>query len=154
MRRIVVGVDDSPGGAAALRWAVQEARLRGVTLLVMHAWDWPYRGHLGELADEALDTSEFDAAAQVVLKTLVDQALEDGADDVSIEQRVSEGSAAKVLIEAAVDAELLVVGARGRGGFEGLLLGSVSSKCAHHAPCPVVIVPTPAGRPQRHGVEA
>lgn len=140
---MVVGVDDSAGAATALRWALEEARLGVANLRVIHAWDWPYRGHLGEVADRTLGAKGFDAAARVVLSTLVDEALHGTDSGVRIEQQVAEGSPAHVLIDAATGADLLVVGSRGRGGFEGLLLGSVSSQCAHHAPCPVVIVPPP-----------
>ena len=63
--------------------------------------------------------------------------------DVTIEQRLVEGPAASALIEAAKEAELLVVGSRGHGGFTELLLGSVSQQVANHAPCPVVIVRAP-----------
>jgi nucleotide-binding universal stress UspA family protein len=65
---------------------------------------------------------------------------EAGADDVTVEQRLVDAPAAAALIEAAKDAELLVVGSRGHGGFTGLLLGSVSQQVANHAPCPVVII--------------
>lgn len=60
---------------------------------------------------------------------------------IDIERAVVEGAPAPALLEAAEGAALLVVGSRGRGGFTGLLLGSVSQQCAHHAPCPLVIVP-------------
>ena len=60
---------------------------------------------------------------------------------MGVERRVVEGAAASVLVDESRDAELLVVGSRGHGGFAGLLLGSVSQQCAHHATCPVVIIP-------------
>jgi nucleotide-binding universal stress UspA family protein len=60
---------------------------------------------------------------------------------VEVEQEIREGPAAPVLIEAGRGAALLVLGSRGRGGFAGLLLGSVSQQCAQHPPCPVVILP-------------
>ena len=140
MTTIVVGIDDSPGAAAALRWAVDEARLREATLRVVHAWDWPYEGHLGTLADEILERKTFAEAAAKVLATMVQEVLGDQSADIALEEHVAEGSAAHVLLEAAAEADLLVVGSRGRGGFQGLLLGSVSQQCAHHARSPVVIV--------------
>ncbi len=75
---------------------------------------------------------------QTVAATL-NEAVPDTA-EVDIERRVAEGAAAAVLVDESRDAELLVVGSRGLGGFSGLLLGSVSQQCAHHAACPVVIV--------------
>ena len=75
---------------------------------------------------------------------LIDRMLDEiGADasGVGIERLPLEGEASRALLDAAADADLLVVGSRGRGGFKGLLLGSVSQKCAQHAPCPLVIVP-------------
>lgn len=142
MTTIVVGVDDSPGAAAALRWAVDEARLRKATLRVVHAWEWPYEGHLGEVANEALESVSFTEAATKVLSSVVQQVLGDQLPDLTVEQHVAEGSPALVLLDAATQADLLVVGSRGRGGFKGLLLGSVSQQCANHASCPVVIVHT------------
>jgi nucleotide-binding universal stress UspA family protein len=71
----------------------------------------------------------------------VERALsEAGAESVEIKRSVVEGHPAAALLDAAKEADLLVVGSRGRGGFAGLLLGSVGEQCAHHAPCPVVIV--------------
>ena len=67
-------------------------------------------------------------------------ALGDEAAGVEIDRAVVEGAAAPTLIEAAAGSDLLVLGSRGHGGFAGLLLGSVTQQCAHHAPCPLVIV--------------
>lgn len=138
MGRIVVGVDDSPQAAAALRWALDEARLRHATLEVVHTWLFPV---IGDVAGAAADTlvRDLERAARQLLDHVVDGVA--GSDPgVKVERRVVEGGAAMVLIDAAVDAELLVVGSRGRGGFAGLLLGSVAQQCLHHAPCPVVVV--------------
>ncbi len=73
---------------------------------------------------------------------LLDRVVEDVADagGVEIEKKVVEGEPAPALLEAARDASMLVVGSRGLGGFSGLLLGSVSQQCAHHATCALVIV--------------
>ena len=89
-----------------------------------------------------------EAAAQTVIDSSL-HAVGASADSL-IEREVVQGSPARRLIESAVDAELLVVGSRGRGGFAGLLLGSVSQHCAQGAPCPVVIVRHPAGTVTRH----
>jgi nucleotide-binding universal stress UspA family protein len=140
MKTFLVGMDESPDAARALRWAVEECRVHAAQLVVLHAWEWPYPRHLGAVADQALDELGVDGAAQRVLATLVAEALEGVDVDVPLEQRAIVGSPGKALIAASAHAELLVVGARGRGGLERLILGSVSERCAHHAHCPVLIM--------------
>jgi nucleotide-binding universal stress UspA family protein len=141
MPRIVVGVDDSPEAAAALRWAIDEARLRRAALVIVHAWSFPL---IGELPGGAVDTltTDLERAAAALLDQVVHRVAGDEP-GVDVERRVLEGGAANVLLAAAAGADLLVVGSRGRGGFAQLLLGSVAQQCVHHAPCPVVVVRAP-----------
>jgi nucleotide-binding universal stress UspA family protein len=141
MNVIVVGVDHSPDANAALVFAEDEARLRGATLRVVHAWQYGYIGYTGfEGGMPAIggDIKKMQAAAEAALESSVSQAM--GKSDVKIEQRVVQGAPAAVLVEESRDADLLVVGSRGHGGFTQLLLGSVSQQCAHLSECPVVIV--------------
>ena len=139
MRTIVVGIDGSRASDSALRWAVNEARCHGATLHAVCAWSLPYhKGEIGHLAGEAMREPFFHDARRR-LEAAIDVATSDG-NGVSIERHVVEAPAARALIEAAADADLLVVGSRGRGGFAGLLLGSVSQQCVQHAQCPVVVV--------------
>ena len=142
MDGIVVGIDGSAESKQALRWAAAEARLRGTTLRVVHAWAFPY--FASGLGIEPVLDAEVIETGRRLAGELVDGELAelgDGASGIQVERAVVEGAPAPVLIEAAEGADLLVVGARGRGGFSGLLLGSVSQQCAHHASCPLVIVP-------------
>ena len=142
MAVIVVGVDQSEGARAALRFALEEAKLRRATLRVVHAWQYGYIGATGvEGAYPALggDIKELRAGAETALAETLRESIPE-ADTVEIERRVVEGRPAAVLVAESRDADLLVVGSRGHGGFTGLLLGSVSQQCAHHAACPVVIV--------------
>lgn len=141
MGLIVVGVDGSDRSATAFRWALEEARLRHATLDAVHGWVYPYVGDIAGLAEGAIGEEELEQRARAVLDQSVEAA---GAlpAGVRVNRVLVHGEAASVLLEAADGAELLVVGSRGRGGFAGLLLGSVSQQCAHHARCPVVIVPT------------
>jgi nucleotide-binding universal stress UspA family protein len=142
MNTIVVGVDNSAGAKAAIAFAHQEARLRGSTLRAVHAWQFGYVGYTGfEGAVPAMggDIHELRAAAAAALDATVREAIPD-VSDVKIEQRVVEGTPAAALVDESHNADLLVVGSRGHGGFASLLLGSVSQQCAHHAACPVVIV--------------
>jgi nucleotide-binding universal stress UspA family protein len=137
---IVVGVDQSEGARAALRFALEEARLRQARLRVVHAWQFGYigaPGFEGSLPAVGGDLAEFHEAAEAALDETLRGVVADG---VAIERRVDQGAAAPVLIEESRDADLLVVGSRGHGGFAQLLLGSVSQQCAQHAFCPVVIV--------------
>lgn len=152
MEPIVVGVDGSAGSAAALRWALAEARVRGAPLRVVHAFEVP-RLPLGDgamagpgLPVPAIPPDEHDrlrAASESQARRVVEETLEraGATDGVEITQETIEGPAVPVLREAARGATLLVLGSRGRGGFVGLLLGSVSQQCAQHPPCPVVILP-------------
>jgi nucleotide-binding universal stress UspA family protein len=144
MKRIVVGVDGSEGGRRALAWAVEEAAAWGAPLVAIHCWSFPVMAAPTGLAPmpAVSDAEELSAGAQQVLDRVVDEVL--GArTDVHVERQLIEGPAAETLLEAAKDADLLVVGSRGHGGFVGLLLGSVSQHITHHAPCPIVVVPPP-----------
>ncbi|HVM53995.1 MAG TPA: universal stress protein [Acidimicrobiales bacterium] len=137
MQRIVVGIDGSKGATTALTWAVEEAMRRDATVEVVYAWHVPYvEGY--PYARAQFDPGEFETAAQAVLDETV-ASLGDVPVVISTVARC--GTPSSVLVEAAKGADLLVVGSRGRGGFTGLLLGSVSQQVSHHAPCPVVIVP-------------
>ncbi|BDM69372.1 universal stress protein [Streptomyces nigrescens] len=138
--RIVVGVDGSESSKEALRWAVRQADLTDSHVNAVIAWEYPpLYGSIGWL----------DAPQELAgnIKMWADQALDGAirevvkAGDMSrVKATVAYGTPAAVLLEAAGDASLLVVGSRGRGGFSGALLGSVSQHCSQHAPCPVVVV--------------
>jgi nucleotide-binding universal stress UspA family protein len=145
MNGIVVGVDGSEGASHALEWAAAEARLRGVPLAVLLAWQWPSTFYAGvgwvEITPELVDELKKQAAKRL------DEACSAAGpalDGITVTREVVEGSPAQVLLEAAKGADLLVVGTRGHGGFVGLMLGSVSQQCAHHSPCPIVIIPPKA----------
>lgn len=141
MSTIVVGVDGSPGSLAALRWGLVEARYRGCAVCIVQAWQLPYhQGYVGHLAVESLHEPLVEAARQTLTGALADPSIDTAGVDITTV--VEQGQPAQVLIKASADAELLVVGSRGRGGFAGLLLGSVSQQCAQSAACPVVVVPT------------
>jgi nucleotide-binding universal stress UspA family protein len=136
---IVVGIDHSDGAKAALRFALEEARLRHATLRAVHAWKFDYLGAPGVMG--TLPPGEYEAlqsAAEAALDATFKEVA--NAEGVEVERWVVEGAPAAVLVEESRDASLLVVGSRGLGGFAQLLLGSVSQQCAHHAECPVVIV--------------
>src|SRR5438094_7386133 len=147
---VVVGVDGSAGAKAALRWALAEARLRNSPVRAVHAWTFGYiggsadpypywAGSLGSYTSLGVDLSDLHRAAEDLLeRALAD--VGDETDGIEIERQVVQGAAAEVLVDAAAPGDLLVVGSRGHGGFAGLLLGSVSQQCVHHARCPVVVV--------------
>jgi nucleotide-binding universal stress UspA family protein len=145
MNGVVVGIDGSPGSATALRFALEEARLRGTTLQVVLAWQAPAMTYAdGAGASANVGIADLSAELKSQAGKALDAALADlDVGDVPLEEHVLEGHPAGVLLEAAAGADLLVVGSRGQGGFARLLLGSVGHEVAHHAPCPTVIVPTP-----------
>jgi nucleotide-binding universal stress UspA family protein len=141
MQKIVAGVDGSDGSREALRWAVDEGRLRGARVVALHAWELPLAPAAVSPAprlDLVGAVTELHERALQLVTALVEE-VAGGDSTIAVEPVALEGPAAPALIDAARDADLLVVGSRGHGGFTGLLLGSVSQQCVHHAPCPVVV---------------
>lgn len=142
MQRIVVGIDGSQGARRALEWAVAEAKIRNAHLVVVHAWLEPAVVAVGSVVTAGgVEPDIFEESAE---RTMADVL---GAVDTTglpqgIESHVVAGAPARALLDAAEGADLVVVGSRGRGGFTGLLLGSVGQQVAHHASCPVVIIPS------------
>ena len=139
MSVIVAGVDGSEDSKEALRWALAEAALRGASVRAVHAWSMPIAFGGPYMPPQPYDGPELREQAQASLDAAVDEVAGD-VPPVVVERVVEQGTPADVLVRAAADAELLVVGSRGHGGFAGLLLGSVGQQCAQHAPCAVVIV--------------
>lgn len=135
--RIVVGLDGSDVSKAALRWALQYASRTNATVDAVIAWNFPAGYEWGPVVVD----QDFEAAAGKTLSGAVDEVVRDFP-DVAVEQAVIRGGAGAVLVDRSQGAELLVVGSRGRGGFAGLLLGSVSQQCVQHARCPVVVTRT------------
>ncbi|WP_209752609.1 MULTISPECIES: universal stress protein [unclassified Arthrobacter] len=134
--RIVVGVDGSAMSVAALRWAARIAPALDATITAVAAWHFPVDTGFGWSTPSGWDP---EAGAREVLKEALSAAFGDKPPQ-GLTQRTVMGHAAYVLIEESRSARMLVVGSRGHGGFAGLLLGSVSSACAEHAQCPVMVV--------------
>ncbi|QWT23769.1 universal stress protein [Subtercola sp. PAMC28395] len=129
----VVGVDGSPSSAKALRHAVtlgqfQNARIRAVTV-----WSYP-----NSYTPLPTTWSPEDDAQEILAE--VTASVFGASVPEWFEQKTTEGAPARVLIDESANADMVIVGSRGHGGFAGLLLGSVSSQCAEHAGCPVLVV--------------
>jgi nucleotide-binding universal stress UspA family protein len=146
--RIVVGVDGSSHSEAALRWAIGQARITGQQVEAVISWSFP--ADLGIGAAGPLAAYDWEGVAATTLKETVAHAV-DPSDEDRVAQRVVLGHPAKVLLDAAADADLLVIGSRGRGGFTGMLLGSVSQHVIARAACPVVVVRDPAAPVEPEG---
>ena len=170
MARIVVGVDASPGALRALAWAADEARLRLASLQVVHAYHaqalaaplyYPSQEALPGLAvaagerppeEEPAETLEQRAEFREAVRRQAEDLLEgllaevgEAVEGVDVQRSVVEDrDPAEALVGLSADAEMLVVGSRGRGGFTSLLLGSVSHAAVLHARCPVVVIPASA----------
>lgn len=137
---IVVGVDGSLNSQSALAWAAEEAAHRGCELHVLTAWTLPMPTTGGRSGPPSYlpDVSTYQQHAQ----DLVDQQVRTVLGETSTATgRAVRGRAVEVLLEAGRNARMLVIGARGSGGFSGLRLGAVSEQLAHHTPCPVLVVP-------------
>lgn len=136
---ILVGVDGSPGGAGALEFAMQEASLRGVGVTALHAYVFPATADSGDMLPLVYDAEQLAENEAAVLGEAV-SGLRERYPDVPLHEVLVRDRPARAIVKAAEQASLVVVGSRGRGGFAGLLLGSVSHAVLHHASCPVVIV--------------
>jgi nucleotide-binding universal stress UspA family protein len=143
MSGIVVGMDGSAHSHAALDWAMREAGIRQTTLTVMSvvaAQASPWTGRPLAVPDE-------DETLQRVRKAVDDAVAKaasgvSGAQPTSVTVSTMVGYPTKALVDASKEADLVVVGSRGGGGFVELLVGSVATQVVHHASCPVVIVPS------------
>ena len=136
--RVVVGVDGSKTAERALRWAIDEAAVREAELEVVHGWQiqnigmYPY--------PMGLDMTDYQAAADALVDEVL-AAVEPDAARVKLTRTVRGGGAIPALLDASEQADLVIVGSRGMGGFKGMLLGSVAQAVAQHASCPVIVVP-------------
>jgi nucleotide-binding universal stress UspA family protein len=143
MGKIVVGVDESSEAAAALAWALNQADADD-ELVIVHAWQMPTYEAMDPMV---YDPSEIESGAKRVVDVTLEEATNRFRSDhpdrqmPQLSATVGRGHPGRVLIESSSDADLLVVGSRGHGGFVGLLLGSVSTYAVHHAHCPIVVVP-------------
>ena len=131
--QVVVGVDGSEQSLSALHWAVDEARLRHGQVRIITAWHYPP-------VPSTVEDSGMNDSLHAAERIQADALQTVNAEGVQIEKITARTLPAEALLDASKDADLVVVGSRGHGGFASLLLGSVSSQIAHHASCPVLIV--------------
>jgi nucleotide-binding universal stress UspA family protein len=140
--RIVVGVDGTDGGRRALRWAVHEAATRGGTVQAVMSWRWDTDDETA-VAGSGTGGSGRERAEQTLRTEIADQtgAVPSTA-AIAVAAEVVEGRAAQVLVEAARDADLLVLGSHGHDRVYRTVLGSVAQEVVEAAPCPVVVIPS------------
>jgi nucleotide-binding universal stress UspA family protein len=137
---VVLGVDGSPVASGAVVKAFEEASLRGAELVAVHAWLDPVPVQAGDVLPVLYDVAEVEAQeARLLAEALA--GCRELYPEVTVREELVRASARTCLVEQSAAAQLLVVGTRGRGGFAGLLLGSVSQAALHHADCPVLVVP-------------
>lgn len=152
---VVLGVDGSRVGDAAVGWAFAEASMRGAELVALHTWNnWtgPVAVAPGVQVPTVYDIDMLKDEEERVLSASL-AGWREQYPDVKVTPRLVQEYSRQALIEASEEAQLLVVGARGRGGFTGLLLGSVSQALLHHAHCPVAVVRGNLGEEQRDAEE-
>lgn len=136
---VVVGVDGSKASAKAIDFAFDQAEVLRARVFAVHAWTSPYLTYTDGQSMLRFDEEEVQESCRLLVAESVAGAAADHP-DVEWETRLVSGQAARAILRTAESAELVVVGSRGRGGFTGLLLGSVSQSVLHHAPCPIAIV--------------
>jgi nucleotide-binding universal stress UspA family protein len=138
-KTVLVGVDGSANSRKALAWAAAEAADHGADLVVLNVWEHTIPPPAGSVSVSERYVPE---PSQRTAEELLEEIKETLGQDppVLVQPVVKHGSPAKVLIEESADADLLVVGTRGHGGFRGLVLGSVSQHVAAYAKCSVAVV--------------
>jgi len=135
---VVVGVDGSPESVAALSWAGRYGAATGAVVWALHIWHYPTAAGLPPGVTPESVTDEVKAEQQNELDEAIAKANLDPA--AQVESKIAYGHPAQVLINESKNVNLIVVGHRGRGGFTGMLTGSVSMQVVNHAECPVVVV--------------
>ena len=135
---VVVGVDGSPESVAALSWAGRYGAATGAVVWALHIWHYPTAGGLPPGITPESVTDEVKANQRKELDEAIAKANLDPS--AQVESKIGYGHPAQVLIEESKNVDLIVVGHRGRGGFTGMLTGSVSMQVVNHAACPVVVV--------------
>ena len=143
MSSVIVGVDGSANSIAALQWSARYAKSTDGIVHAVYVWSYPASTVVTSQLGAAMAPADLmqSAASEALAGFIAEAAL---PDDVHVVHVVREGSTSKVLLDQAKDADILVVGARGHGGFTGLLLGSVANAVINHAPCPVAVIPAKA----------
>jgi len=139
MRKIVVGIDGSASSQNALEWAAREAVLRQARLVVVHAWQVPTNAY-GNYPSMFPDPETYRSAAVDLVRTALSEIDEDAL-PLGAEERLVQGDATTALLDAAVDADMIVLGSNKRGGLGQLLLGSTSREVSRRSAVAVVVVP-------------
>ena len=137
---VLLGVDGSPANDPAVGFAFEQAALRSVPVVALHVWAHPAVVGPGDMMPLVYDPGEVQAEEGRVLAEAL-AGWHDKYPDVVVDRTVRHGGVRATLIDATREAQMVVVGTRGLGGFGGLLLGSVSQAVLHHAACPVAVVP-------------
>jgi nucleotide-binding universal stress UspA family protein len=138
---VVLGVDGSPEASAAVAHAFDEAWLREAPLVALHAWLDPVARAAGDMLPLVYDVDQIrDEEARLLAEAVA--GCREEYPDVAVQEELVRAPTRAALIDRSVEARMLVVGTRGRGGIRGLLLGSVSQAMLHHAACPVLVVPS------------
>jgi nucleotide-binding universal stress UspA family protein len=143
---VLLGVDGSPANDPAVGFAFDEAARRGCPLTAVHSWTHPVSAGPGEILPLVYDVAEVEAEEARVFEEAL-AGWREKYPDVEVRRRLVRGHVRPTLVEATSRSQLAVVGTRGRGGFTGLVFGSVSQAVLHHADCPVAIVPHRADQP-------
>jgi nucleotide-binding universal stress UspA family protein len=136
---VLLGVDGSSASEQAVEFAFQEADMRGAAITALHTWTHPASSEPGDMLDHVYDVDQVQAEESLVLAEAL-AGWQEKYPNVVVHRRVTRANPRTALIDASRRSRIVVVGARGRGGWTGMLLGSVSQAVLHHAGCPVAIV--------------